>query len=368
MSTSKAEKLSILRDVVVISLAETSLWTGRSKMTAEDLGLTEDQVPPEAVASLGSKRVIDAQSLKPLNKIRYLMRRTCREVGMRFLGGFAVATEESESAIRKLDELVVQGEAIKKVFLTQLDAKIASWHAANPRWKHIMSAGTPERERIGNKITFGYHAIMVYSPENPLVGKSLLGAVDMMGNTLVEEVVAEARDFVKRSLTDGRDQGSQKTVEPIRRLTKKIHSLRFIDPSLGAMAEVLKQVLQSVPETGQVKAEAFLNLSRVANLLANRERFSTTARALHDGSTTVNEVVAMLTSFDAPLQTGILAFESQASGPMTVADIFRDDSAPQIPPAEADVLEVVAKFRTNASKAPPPAVESKPVKRVNIDF
>lgn len=367
MSKTKDEKLSILRDVVVISLAETSLWTGRSKMTAEDLGLREDQVPPEAVASLGSKRVIDPTALKPLNKIRYLMRRACREVGMRFLGGFAVATEESEAAIVKLDLLVDQGEALKKTFLAQLDAKIAEWHKANPRWQHIMRAGTPERERIGNKIAFGYHAIMVYSPENPRVGKSLLGAVDMMGSSLVEEVVSEARDFVKRSLTDGREQGSQKTVEPIRRLTKKIHSLRFIDPSLGAMAEVLKRVLQTVPDTGQVKAEAFLNLTRVANLLANRERFSETSHALHEGRTTVDDVVAMLTSCTD--QPDILALESEASRPMTVADIFADETAPQIPQAEVEVLEVIAKFRETVNKAPQPQpVQSKPVKRAAIDF
>ena len=86
-------KLNILRNVVVISLSDTSLWTGRAKMTAEDLGLSDEQVPPDAIASLGSKRVIDGDALKPLNKIRYLMRRACLEVGTRFLGGFAVAIE-----------------------------------------------------------------------------------------------------------------------------------------------------------------------------------------------------------------------------------------------------------------------------------
>lgn len=356
-------KLNILRNVVVISLSDTSLWTGRAKMTAEDLGLSDEQVPPDAIASLGSKRVIDGDALKPLNKIRYLMRRACLEVGTRFLGGFAVAIEEAESLVTKLNKLVEQGEAIKKSFLATVDNKIDAWHESNPKWKHIMSAGTPERDSIGKKISFGYHAIMVQTPENDTVARSLLGAVDMMGNNLIDEIVSEARAFVQRSLVDGREQGSQKTVGPIRRLGNKIHALRFIDPALGAMAEVVKRVLQTIPETGKIEAESFLNMTRVANLLASRARFSETSLALHEGRLTVDQVVNALTCETKPVKSETLPLEKTSETAMNVQHIFPDDSAPQIPEKDADVLKVIAQIRPDVTGVKP---QTKPAQRPTV--
>lgn len=354
-----SSKLNILRNVVVISLSDTSLWTGRAKMTAEDLGLSDDEVPPDAIASLGSKRVIDGDDLKPLNKIRYLMRRACLEVGTRFLGGFAVAIEEAESLVNKLNKLVEEGEAIKKSFLATVDNKIDAWHDGNPKWKHIMSAGTPERDSIGKKISFGYHAIMVQTPENDTVAKSLLGAVDMMGNNLIEEIVAEARAFVQRSLVDGREQGSQKTVGPIRRLGNKIHALRFIDPSLSAMAEVVKRVLQTIPETGKVEAESFLNMTRVANLLASRARFAETSLALHEGRITVDDVVKTLTGAK-PAEVAELPLESSSASSINASEIFTDESAPRIPAKDAEVMQVVAQIRQEVTGV---QMQKKPAQR-----
>lgn len=358
--SNSANKLSILKNVVVFSLADTSLWTGRAKMTAEDLGLTEDQVPPEAIASLGSKRLIDGDALKPGSKVRYLMRRACMEVGTRFLGGFAVATEEAEALVGKLDQLVLVGDAFKKTFLATLDNKLDAWHANNPKWRHIMSAGTPERESIGKRISFGYHAIMVQSPENATVAKSLFGAVDMMGSNLVDEIVSEARSFVERSLADGREQGSQKTVGPIRRLANKIHALRFIDPSLGAMAEVVNHVLKTIPEIGKVEAQSFFNLTRVANLLASRARFSETSLALHEGRLTVEDVVKTLTGGTMPVKRVELPLERASDSAMNASDIFADQSAPRIPEKDAEVMQVVAKIREEVTGV---SIQNKPAQR-----
>ena len=351
-------KVNVLQNVVVFSLSDTSLWTGRAKMSAEDLGLTDEEIPPEAIASLGSKRVIDPETLKPLNKIRYKMRRACLEVGTRFLGGFAVASEEAEALVHKLDKLVLEGEAIKTMFVSTLANKLDSWHQSNPKWKHILSAGTPEREGIARKIQFGFHAIVVQSPANPSVARSLLGAVDMMGSNLIDEIVSEARGFVERSLVDGREQGSQKTVGPLRRLANKIHALRFVDPSLGGMAEVVKRVLQTIPETGKVEADSFLNMTRVANLLSSRARFSETTQALYDGRLTVDEVVKSLTGQSAIESATALPLEPTASSSTSVAEIFADGTAPRIPQKDAEFMEVIAKIRSEHS----PAVLARQVK------
>lgn len=367
MSNSKT-KLSVLRDVVVISLAEISIWTGRAKLTAEDLGLDPNDLPPDAVASLGSKRLLGAGDLKPMTQIRYKMRRACLEVGTKFLSGVAVAIDEAPALVKRLDALVQIGEQHKKAFLATLDAKFDDWHAANPKWQHIMRAGTPERERISGKISFGFTPIMIQCPDNDDVAKHLMGSVSTMGHNLVSEVVKEASLFVRQSLTSGREQGSQKTTEPIRRLGKKIESLKFIDPALGGVAKVVNSILSTIPTVGRVEGTHFLNLTRVAHLLADRGRFENLANALFEGTTTVDEVVKQITGDE------ILAVKAQQPLPamlegLDISHIFADETAPRIETSEADVMEAVAALRPSPEQHASVQV-TKPValKSVMLDF
>ena len=53
--------IKVLDNLLALNL-DISLWSARRKMTAEDLGGTE--LPPEDLASLGSKRIADPAHLK----------------------------------------------------------------------------------------------------------------------------------------------------------------------------------------------------------------------------------------------------------------------------------------------------------------
>ena len=290
--------IDILRNVVLFNTGETVLWTGRAKMSETDFGFDHGELPPEAIASLGSKRVIDPEALKPLNKIRYQMRRSCMEVGVRFLGGFAVPANAAETLVKKLESLVLEGEVIKGDFMQSLDRKLQIWHAAHPKWAHILSAGTPERESIAKRIQFGFHAILVTTPENDIVAKSIINAVDGMGASIIDEISSEARTFVEKSLDDGRDQGSQKTLLPMRRIAKKLAGMRYIDPQFQKITEVVDAVIDTLPLSGRVEAQDFINLTRLANLLSNRVSFGETTKNLDMGMVTVQGVVDNLTSND----------------------------------------------------------------------
>lgn len=342
----QAGKVSILKNTVVFSLGETRLWTGRAKLKPEDFGVDEDQLPPEALTSLGSKKIISPTHIKPLQQIRYKMRRACLEVGTRFLGGFAVAVDEAEALVRKLEKLVKEGDSRKATFLATFDQRIREWHAQNPQWKHILSEGTPEKDKIGKRIGFGYHAFLVQQPTSANVAQSLLGAVDMMGNNLIDEIVGEARQFVKTSLTSGREDASQKTVNPIRRLARKMVALSFIDPSLESMAGAINALLAKIPSTGKVDGEAFLGLTRAAYLLADPDRFRSTSKQLHEGTLSQDDLVAMLIGPNAVNATMIglpvtLPVESGTSGAPDVGSLF-DEGPEEIRHAAEDKVAVAA--------------------------
>ena len=334
--------LNLLKNVVVISLAETSIWTGRAKLSADDFGLNADELPPEAIASLGSKRLISPDAIKPLHTVRYKMRRACKEVGTPFLGGFAVSVKESERLVRKLNTIVQEGEQVKRDFIAQFDTKLKQWHEANPEWAHILRAGTPEKDRITNRINFGFEAYLVTTPDNELVAANLLKSVDRIGNNLVEDIVSEAEIFVKRSLSGGREAGTQRTVEPLRRLQNKIESLSFIDPCLVSLSSLLSRMLSTVPTEGRVTGDAFMRLARMGYLLSDGDRFMSLAKEMHTGVKTVEQAYLDLIGSEVPkgaASPSLTALDDDVDEFTGLDSLFGGESNPA--PLEEAVMEAV---------------------------
>ena len=93
--------MNILDNIAILVLS-VSLWTGRKQLRQEDLKLADgSELPPQKLASLGSKRVMDPAALAPFATFKRRAERTVLAVGTRFLGGYAVPVE-------KLDELMTQ--------------------------------------------------------------------------------------------------------------------------------------------------------------------------------------------------------------------------------------------------------------------
>ena len=269
-------------------------------------------------------------------------------MGTKFMSGYAVAAEEAEGLARRLDALMAKGEIVKKAFMASLESNIKAWHELKPEWKRILMAGTPAIEKIERKIMFGYIPTVVGAPENPSIAGNFLTAVGAMSNNLVEEITKDARLFVRQSLKDGRSQGSQKTVDPIRRLVRKIEALQFIEPALGSLAPVLKAVLSTIPEEGQVKADLWLNLCRVATLLSDKDRLNATSHALHSGATSIEEVLkslmgenAVIMSVAANQVTAAAVPLEVADQPLTAAQLFTQDPDDQTEIRTAEVNNAV---------------------------
>jgi hypothetical protein len=61
------QTMPVLDRLVAVNL-DVRIWSGRKKLTAEDLSLGAD-VPPEDLVSLGSKRVCDPDAIKVFHRI-----------------------------------------------------------------------------------------------------------------------------------------------------------------------------------------------------------------------------------------------------------------------------------------------------------
>lgn len=308
-----------LEAMIVFSLGGTTLWSGRGRLRADDLGLTEEEAPPEAIASLGSKKLFPQDKLKLLQKKKRLMHRDCAEVGMRFVGGYAVPEAKAEALAQRLDARVEEGQALADEILRNFDSTVKAWHRENPSWAHILRAGTPEKEAVAKKIRFDYEAYMVTKPKSTTVGARFSGAVSALGDSLYQEVAAEASAFVKKSLLPGREGGTQKTATPVRRMVDKLRGLEFLDARIKPLIDVLQCVLSRVPSTGRLQDDAFLAIVGCASALADTS-------VMQDIGTRASEGEAIELLADELMGTGNpLPAKPQRS-------VMANQTAPGVPP------------------------------------
>ena len=81
---------NILENISILILS-VSLWSGRKKLRPEDLRLADgSELPPDKLATLGSKRVMNPAALTPFASYKSRAERAVLSVGTRFLGGYAV--------------------------------------------------------------------------------------------------------------------------------------------------------------------------------------------------------------------------------------------------------------------------------------
>ena len=78
--------IRILDNLLALNL-DISLWSARKKMTVEDFGGAE--LPPEDLASLGSKRIADPSSLKIFSTLKARAFSFLDRHGVRFMSGWA---------------------------------------------------------------------------------------------------------------------------------------------------------------------------------------------------------------------------------------------------------------------------------------
>lgn len=276
-------KIAPLDNVIVFSLGAISLWSGRGRLQPEDFGAASIDLPPAAVASLGSKRLISGDILVKLDKVKRKMHRLLASSGAKFLNGYAVAVDKAESMAKALDQLVAEGNALRQNLLDNFDVLLADWHRDNPEWAHILRAGTPEKEAVHKRINFGWDAFMVRTPANEQVAQSLLGAAASLGSTLYSEIAAEANDFVQKSLKPGREKGSQRTATPIRRMVDKLRGLQFLDHRIGPLTQVFDKIVENIPSAGSIEGHAYLCMLRCAYVLADVAEMQRLGERASDG-------------------------------------------------------------------------------------
>lgn len=286
--------ITVLEQILCINL-NVNIWTARRKLTAQDMGGVD--LPPEELASLGSKRVCDPEKLKVFTTLKARATSLLDRSGVRFLGGWAIPNSKAGVVADGLRAIRDDFLKAKDQFLGGYEEGLVEWIAAFPRWADVIRDSTVSADYVRARLGFRWQIFRVVSEQLNGPDNGLSEEVASLGGALFEEVSAMADDVWKVSFV-GRTEVTQKALRPLRTIQSKLQGLSFVEPRVSPALDLLDMVFSQMPASGKIIGPAFLMLQGVVNMMRDPQTLLIHSQSVLDGRSP-SELIAGL--WDAPV-------------------------------------------------------------------
>jgi hypothetical protein len=303
----------ILEEVTCFNLNIT-LWSGRKKLHENDLKLTSGkEIPPSEMASIGSFKLIDQDSINKFNKLKRRMHTTLEHVGIRFLGGavYAVPNQKVEEVRVKLNDCLADAEMAKDEFIQDYPARVTDWINRHNEWRDLIERSMVPVTVVANKISFDYTCFAI----NPVIKDgedSLCGEVDGLTGQLYKEI-AQAADLLFDKSMAGKDSVSQKVKGAVVKLREKLEGLSFLDSRITPLVQSIDSVIHTLPKTGPIMERDLASLCGLILLMSSPDKM----RMHGEGLMPLNAVIPMATVEDdtPPVLGNVVSLSSTSPQP-----------------------------------------------------
>ncbi|MCG5547519.1 DUF3150 domain-containing protein [Halorhodospira halochloris] len=258
-----------ITDQLTLVVLDIRIWSGRKKLRAEDLHLDDGEIPPEDLVSLGSKRVCDPEQLKAFHRLKQSAERSCLRVGTRFLGGFAVAKEQTTALAEELDQIKAQFDAERDNFLSTYDRDLEDWIQTLPGFETAIRRAVEPASSVAARLRFGYQLVEI---KPAIVPGTLDEEVAELGDGVFGEVEQMARDLTDSF--EGKDKLNRRALGTFRKIRNKLACLSFIDRRIEPVLGSVDQWLHRLPATAPIQGSLFNEGMGLALLLSDAERMA----------------------------------------------------------------------------------------------
>jgi len=267
-------KANTLLERVVLVKVDANIYGARKKLKKEDLILADGSIlPPEDLASLGSKRLLDPDKLTVFNRLKKEAERICLRVGTRLLGGFAIPTESAASITDCLERIAQDFTEAKAQFLAGYDAAVTDWVVRHPEFAGIIEQAVDSVEYVSTRLSFDYLIVTVglpdILPEKELA--RLETKVSTLSGQMFYEISVEASQLIEQSLL-GKDQVTRNALRPIRRMRDKLDGLSFLDHRVAPIVSSIDQLLAKIPNKGAIEGSLLQEILATTMLLADPDK------------------------------------------------------------------------------------------------
>ena len=283
-NTPQPSDIRILDSLLALNL-DISLWSARKKLTLEDFGNV--QLPPEDLATLGSKRIAPPESLRIFCALKARAFNFLDRHGVRFLSGWAIPEDKAADIVRELVEIREEFQAAKTQFLTEYDKTIQEWIAKHAEWGNIIAGSIVSPDYVRARMAFRWQMykvapLMEHHDEAAVLQAGIVEEVENLGNTLFGEVSRTANDIWNRVYA-GKTEVTHKALSPLRTLHNKLMGLSFVEPHVLPVADIIHMALKRMPAKGHISGTDLHTLQGVVCLLRDSHALLSHAQKVISG-------------------------------------------------------------------------------------
>lgn len=269
----------ILNQLSIFKL-DITLWSARKKLRVEDLQLVDgSKLPPDALASLGSKRIMAPEKLADFERLKKEAERICATKGTRFLGGYAVPDDAVEVITAELERVDNEFAEVKRKFLNDYEQSVQDWinHPDFSEFQAAIRNAVEPVNSVAGKISFDFVVFKVTSTqateiedidvhEETRLEKRTLSISDQ----LFKEIAGEASMLLEKSLL-GKMSVTRKALSPVKKIRNKLDGLGFLDHRVMPVVDMLDELLTDMPKASGIQGVHFDRLFKTVMLLSNPE-------------------------------------------------------------------------------------------------
>lgn len=268
MDTPILSDIRVLDNLLAVNLNIT-LWSARKKLTLEDFGPVD--LPPEDLATLGSKRIAPPESLRIFATLKARAFAFLDRHGIRFLGGWAIPEAKATEIVRELCAIRDEFTAQKEAFLTEYDTLVQDWIAKHADWANLIANSTVGSDYVRARLGFAWQLykvapLMAHPEAETMVESGLYEEVEGLAGTLFTEI-AKFADETWRKVYAGKTEVTHKALSPLRTMHHKLMGLTFVEPHVAPVAEILHMALSRLPKKGTIAGTDLLMLQGLVCLL-----------------------------------------------------------------------------------------------------
>ena len=284
---------TVLKSILAVNL-DVNIWSARRKLQPGDF--VHSELPPEKLASLGSKRICNPYDLKVFSTLKARAVNVLDKSGVRFLGGWAIPEAKAAEIVNGLDLIAEEFKHAKDKFMKNYDQAVQNWIKENPGWEKIIATSVVNADYVASRIAFNWQVFKVVNPtgrKKALLETGLQSEVSNLGGTLFDEIAKEARNAFNRSFMS-KSMITRKALSPLKNIQQKLHDLSFIEPKVAPVASLIQSALDKIPGRGAISGTTLLMLNGLLTLLNDTSALATYAQEIIDGRSNNDSVLDAL--------------------------------------------------------------------------
>lgn len=278
-TTANTTDIDLLDHLAVIQL-DVKIWSARKKLTPEDLGNAE--LPPEDLASLGSKRICDPDRLKAFSTLKARAVSVLERNGVRFLSGWAIPIDHLDQISNELSSIRDEFTQAKDTFLLGYEKDVEEWIAKHPQWASIIANSVVGEDYVRSKMGFKWQIFRILPPQAANPADDLQTDIGRLPGTLFDEI-AKSADETWHKCYAGKTEITRKALSPLKTILDKLEGLSFMEPRVMPVAELIKTALGLIPNRGAIDGGTLIMLQGLVALLRTPADLLEHAQKILDG-------------------------------------------------------------------------------------